>query len=89
MKQQIEKAIRETLVVQNKVSIPRCVDKIHSLMEVEIEFKEWDHTCGDGCCSDYGTDIIVNGEKVTEYGDHSLEKTIKLILDKIGVKHNL
>jgi hypothetical protein len=37
--------------------------------KVNITMKRWDYTCGDGCCSDSGTDVTVNGVKVTEYGN--------------------
>jgi hypothetical protein len=29
--------------------------------EILIELEEWDHTCGDGCCYTYGTNIYING----------------------------
>ena len=29
-----------------------------------IEFREWDHTCGDGCCYLYGTEIYIDGIKI-------------------------
>jgi hypothetical protein len=30
--------------------------------ELLIELEEWDHTCNDGCCYDYGMITTVNGE---------------------------
>lgn len=32
-----------------------------------IEFREWDHTCGDGCCYLYGTEIYIDGIKIEHY----------------------
>ena len=36
---------------------------------LEIEYQSWDWECGDGCCSDYGTRLIVNGCHIAEYAD--------------------
>jgi hypothetical protein len=29
--------------------------------KVKIELNEYCHTCSDGCCTDYGTNVVVNG----------------------------
>lgn len=34
---------------------------------MKITLKEWDHTCGDGCCTDYGTQILIDGKEVEHY----------------------
>jgi ArsR family metal-binding transcriptional regulator len=31
---------------------------------IKITFKDWDYTCGDGCCYKYGTKIYINGVEV-------------------------
>lgn len=28
--------------------------------KIKITLEEWDHTCGDGCCYDYGVKVYVN-----------------------------
>ena len=49
-----------------------------------IELQDWDHTCGDGCCTTYGTDIYLNGEKLEEqYADNSTN-ALKAVLEKLG-----
>lgn len=37
--------------------------------KVRITFEEWDHTCADGCCYDYGTKIYVDGKLVEHYSN--------------------
>lgn len=52
-----------------------------------IELIEWDHTCGDGCCYSWGTELHINGEEVhhniSELGTDGL---IKLICEKLNVE---
>lgn len=31
---------------------------------LEIKLKDWDYTCGDGCCYLWGTTVTVNGEEL-------------------------
>ena len=51
--------------------------------KVAITLQHWDSTCSDGCCSDHGINITVNGTEVTNYGnqDHIL---IRSILEHLG-----
>jgi hypothetical protein len=49
-----------------------------------ITIREWDHTCGDGCCYTTGTDLIVDGEELTQYGRLDKE-TLDLLLAKLGI----
>lgn len=30
--------------------------------KLKIILKDWSHTCGDGCCNNYGTKLYINGE---------------------------
>jgi hypothetical protein len=32
--------------------------------KLKIELKEYYHDCSDGCCTTYGTETFVNGEKM-------------------------
>jgi hypothetical protein len=34
------------------------------MKKVKITLEEWDYTCGDGCCTDYGTKIYLNGKEL-------------------------
>lgn len=56
-----------------------------------IELREWDHTCGDGCCYTTGTEIFINGEKVEHpeipFGSDHLEDPatmVQAILKHLG-----
>jgi hypothetical protein len=52
---------------------------------VTVTLQPWDYTCGDGCCSESGQKVTVNGVEVTDYGnqDHVL---IRSILEHLGYK---
>ena len=52
--------------------------------EVLIELEEWDHTCGDGCCLTYGTNIYVNGEQLENEDGTSSHQLLKAVLTKLG-----
>jgi len=61
--------------------------------KLKIELKGWDSICGDGCCADYGTFVILNGEEVEHYnpeqhnnsyiGDN-VEVALRSVLKKLG-----
>jgi len=51
---------------------------------LNIEFEDWDHTCGDGCCYTYGTDIYLNGEKLDEQNAEDSKNALKVVLEKLG-----
>jgi hypothetical protein len=52
--------------------------------ELLIELKEWDHTCGDGCCYTYGVDIFVNGEQIENEDGTNSHQLITAVLTKLG-----
>jgi hypothetical protein len=52
--------------------------------ELLIELEEWDHTCGDGCCYTYGTNIYINGEHLEDEDGHSQSQLLKAVLNKLG-----
>lgn len=35
--------------------------------KVTLTFKDWDYECGDGCCYDADTELLVNGESLTQH----------------------
>ena len=51
-----------------------------------IELKDWEHTCGDGCCYTTGTDIYLNGEKLDEQNAEDSTNALKAVLEKLGYK---
>jgi hypothetical protein len=52
--------------------------------ELLIELEEWDHTCGDGCCYTYGTNIYINGEQIEDKDGTSSHQLLKAVLNKLG-----
>ena len=52
--------------------------------KIIIDLEDWDHTCGDGCCNTYGTDIYVNGEKLNEQYADNPRNALKSVLEKLG-----
>ncbi|MCY9737489.1 hypothetical protein M5X17_27690 [Paenibacillus alvei] len=48
----------------------------------KIVIRSWSHSCGDGCCDNYGTDITVNGVDIGCFDDVDgsvLEKVLKAL----------
>lgn len=53
--------------------------------KVIIRLKDWDHTCSDNCCHDYGCSIEVNGVKCdNEYAGVSVEQSLEFTLNQLG-----
>ena len=55
--------------------------------ELLIELEEWDHTCNDGCCYDYGVNIFVNGEQIEDEDGSNPHQLLKAVLNKLGYKN--
>jgi hypothetical protein len=32
-----------------------------------IKLQRWNYDCGDGCCTDYGTSLTINGEIIHDH----------------------
>jgi hypothetical protein len=60
--------------------------------KLDIKLKDWDHTCGDGCCYKWGTDIEVNG-KLIEGGlyanSNDVMNGITSILDYLKIEYTI
>lgn len=52
--------------------------------EVLIELEDWNHTCGDGCCYTYGTNIYINGEQIEDEDGTNPHQLLKAVLTKLG-----
>lgn len=60
--------------------------------KLDIKLKDWDYTCGDGCCYEWGTDIKVNGEKIEggRFADSNDVITgISAILDHLKIEYTI
>jgi hypothetical protein len=60
---------------------------------VFIEFKEWDYTCGDGCCYLFVTKLLLNGKELehpneeikdSSYVGDNIQTAIHAILNELG-----
>lgn len=59
--------------------------------KIKVVFEDWYYECGDGCCSDYGTRVYVNGEplrskEVDDSNYIGLESinVVPALLEKLG-----
>lgn len=46
-----------------------------------VRFEEWDYTCGDGCCYEYGVDLFINDKHVSSYAqcDQAIIETLEFL----------
>lgn len=56
--------------------------------KIEITFKDWDFTCGDGCCYTTGQDIYLNGQQLDEHHAEDSTNALKAVLNKLGYEIN-
>ena len=59
------------------------------MIELDIKTENWTHTCGDGCCHTYGTDVFINDEKVSQGDYHCIDTILIDVLESLGHKVNL
>lgn len=53
--------------------------------ELNITLRDWDYTCGDGCCHMYGTEIYLNGKQCgNEYAGSSVSSALEAVLSELG-----
>lgn len=41
------------------------------MKKINLEYRSWDYTCSDGCCTDYGIEVYLNGEILDHPDNHS------------------
>jgi len=56
--------------------------------EINIKLVDWDSTCGDGCCYNYGTTLSIDGVELTDYAEN-IGESIRLVLEHLGYKVNI
>lgn len=54
--------------------------------ERDILFESYCHECGDGCCSEYGTDVSVNGFNLNCNGEDAFD-TLQNIMEFLDFKN--
>lgn len=42
-------------------------------LEMKIELQPYWHTCGDGCCDEYGYNVLVDGKIIGSIGEDAQE----------------
>ena len=72
------------MINENQLNNEIYKDKMKKNDELLIELEEWDSTCGDGCCYNYGIDIIVNGERIEDEDGTNPDQLLKAVLTKLG-----
>lgn len=55
------------------------------MTELNIVLDEYDYECGDGCCHNYGMNVIVNGVEMP-YHNLDTETILKQVLEHLGYK---
>lgn len=56
--------------------------------KIKIELDEWFYTCGDGCCTEYGTTTKVNGEEMPLINQDA-GTIVKMVLEHLGYEVEL
>lgn len=61
--------------------------------KLKITLEKWDYTCTDGCCTDFGTYLYLNGKKLEHpnpeiydngYLGEDLETGLQAVLKELG-----
>ena len=53
------------------------------MKKIKIELDEYDYDCADGCCTNYGVVVTVNGEELTAHNSDTA-MIIRNILSHMG-----
>lgn len=62
-------------------------------MKLKITFKDWTYTCGDGCCTTFGTKLLLNDEELkhpnpeildNSYIGDDVKTALEAVLKKLG-----
>ncbi len=51
---------------------------------MRIELVDYEHTCDDGCCTTYGYDVYVNGEKIGSTNGYDALEVVELLNKTFG-----
>ena len=72
------------MINENQLNNEIYKDKMKKTDELLIELEEWDSTCGDGCCYNYGINIFISGEQIEDEDGSSPQQLLKAVLNKLG-----
>jgi hypothetical protein len=90
-----EKIQKLTILLEAFLSLPEServsVDTLASslvdsvLEPLKIGLKNWTYNCGDGCCTNYGIEISLNGKDCdNEYAGDDVENSLEFVLGQLG-----
>jgi hypothetical protein len=51
---------------------------------MRIELVDYEHTCADGCCTTYGYDVYINGEKIGSTNGYDALEVVELLNKTFG-----
>lgn len=54
------------------------------MKKIKIKLEEWSYDCADGCCTNYGTDIYINGKKIEGEDGTSNQQLLEVVLRELG-----
>lgn len=53
------------------------------MKKLQITLTDWDYECADGCCTNYGTTVTINGVKL-ENNNQDRATILEKILEHLG-----
>ena len=56
----------------------------YSEVPMRIELVDYEHTCADGCCTTYGYDVYVNGEKIGSTNGYDATDLVEVLNQTFG-----
>jgi hypothetical protein len=51
---------------------------------IKVSFEDYEYTCSDGCCHDYGTIVTVNGTELPNHNYQDPGNTVEQVLNYLG-----
>ena len=51
--------------------------------KLDIKIEHWDYTCGDGCCTTYGTSVTINGAELQNQ-NQDIPTILEKVLEHLG-----
>jgi hypothetical protein len=55
------------------------------MKDIKIKITDWTHTCSDGCCTTYGTNVNIDGVDL-ECQNQDVSTILRNVLEHLGYK---
>ena len=52
--------------------------------QIYIELNDYEHTCADGCCTTFGYDVYINGEKIGSTNGYDATGLVEVLNQTFG-----